>query len=85
MSDASVPTGAKTNVLAIVGLILAFFFPLIGAILGHVALSQIKKTGESGRGLALAAVIIGWIFTGLAILGFFAWLTAFAFVASLPM
>lgn len=37
----------------------------IGAILGHVALRQIKRTGEQGHGMALAGVIIGWVFTGL--------------------
>lgn len=62
-------TTKKTNTLAIVGLILAFLVPLIGAILGHVSLGQIKKTGEEGRGLALAAVIVGWAFTALSILG----------------
>lgn len=62
-------TNEKTNTLAIIGLIVAFFVPLVGAILGHVALSQIKKTGEGGRGVALAGVIIGWVFTALSILG----------------
>lgn len=68
MSDAPQGTGKRTNVLAIVGLILAIFFPIVGAIVGHVALSQIKKTGEEGRGIALAAVIVGWTLTGLAII-----------------
>jgi hypothetical protein len=55
-----------TNTMAIVGLILSVVgFHLVGAILGHVALGQIKRTGESGRGLALAAVIIGWVLLGL--------------------
>lgn len=49
----------KTNVLAIVGIILAFFVPLVGVILGFVARSQIKRTGEKGSGLALAAIIVG--------------------------
>lgn len=64
-------TGGKTNVLAIVALVLAIFVPLVGAILGHVAMGQIKKNGEEGRGFALAAIIIGWVFTGLAILAVF--------------
>lgn len=34
---------------------------LIGAILGHVARGQIKSSGESGGGLALAGVIVGWV------------------------
>jgi hypothetical protein len=69
MSETPQGTGKRTNVLAIVGLILAIFFPIVGAIVGHVALGQIKKTGEEGRGLALAAVIVGWTLTGLAIIG----------------
>jgi len=30
-------------------------------ILGHVALKQIKTTGEGGRGLAIAALVIGYV------------------------
>ena len=41
----------------------------IGAILGHVSLSNIKKTGKGGRGLALSGVIIGWAVTALWIIG----------------
>ncbi len=69
MSDMNV--GRRTNTLAIVGLILAFVFPLVGAIIGHVALGQIKKSGEEGRGLALGAVIVGWVFTGVGVLAVF--------------
>ncbi len=65
----------KTNTLAIVSLVVALFVPLVGAILGHVAMSQIKKTGEQGRGIALAGVIIGWAFTALVIVS-----AVFAFV-----
>jgi hypothetical protein len=48
----------KTNVMAIFALVFAFIFPLVGLILGFIALSKIKKTGEGGRGLAIAALII---------------------------
>ena len=51
-------TAARYNVLAIVGFILAFVFSLAGLIVSLIALSQIKKTGERGRGLAIAGVII---------------------------
>lgn len=51
----------KWNILSIVGFILSFFgFSLISIILGFIGLSQIKKTGERGRGLAIAAIIIGF-------------------------
>ena len=33
--------------------------PILGLIFGFIALNQIKKTGEGGRGLALAGIIIG--------------------------
>jgi hypothetical protein len=53
---------AKTNVLSIVSLVTSILgISLVGVITGHIGLSQIKKTGESGRGLALAGVIIGYI------------------------
>jgi hypothetical protein len=43
-----------------VGFVLAFFVSLAAIVCGHIALSQIKRTGERGHGLALAAVIIGY-------------------------
>lgn len=36
---------------------------LIGLILGIVALVQIKHTGEKGKGFAIAAIIIGFIWS----------------------
>lgn len=56
-------TGPRTNVLAIVALIAAFVVPLAGIICGHIALGQIKRTGEAGHGLALWGTILGYVFT----------------------
>jgi hypothetical protein len=56
---AAPPVQPGYNTMAIVGFILAFFINIVGVILGFVALSQIKRTGEQGRGLAIAAIIIG--------------------------
>lgn len=53
----------KTNTMAIVSLIGSFFIGLVGIICGHIALGQIKKTGEGGKGLAIAGLIIGYIAT----------------------
>lgn len=39
-----------------------------GVVFGHISLGQIKRTGEAGRGLALAGVLIGWISIGIAVL-----------------
>ena len=41
---------------------------LVGAILGHVSRRQIKASKESGEGMALAGVIIGWITTALGLI-----------------
>jgi hypothetical protein len=53
---------ARYNVLSIVGFILAFVFSLAGLIVSIIAFSQIKKTGERGRGLALAGIILSAVF-----------------------
>lgn len=57
-----------TNVLAIISLIGAFVFPLAGVICGHIALSQIKRTGENGRGLAIAGLVIGYVYIAFVVL-----------------
>ncbi|MER7417686.1 DUF4190 domain-containing protein [Micromonospora peucetia] len=64
----------KTNGLAIAALVLALvgitscITAPVGAILGHVAQKQIRQTGEGGEGMAKAAIIVGWILTGLLVL-----------------
>ncbi len=54
---------AKTNTLAIISLILGFLVAPAGIVTGHIALNQIKKSGEAGRGLALAGTILGYAIT----------------------
>ena len=55
------PASERYNVLAIVSLISAFFVSLAAVITGHIALSQIKRTGEKGRGLAIAGLVLGYL------------------------
>ncbi|WP_458113504.1 DUF4190 domain-containing protein [Arthrobacter sp. R1-13] len=55
------PTPAKTNALAIIGLISVLFIYPVGIVVGHIALSQIKTTGERGRGVAIVALVIGYV------------------------
>lgn len=65
------PTSRPTNGLAIAALVLSLsgiftcVTSIVGAILGHVARKQIRERGEEGDGLALGAIIAGWIITGL--------------------
>ncbi|MUL78803.1 DUF4190 domain-containing protein [Mycobacterium sp. CBMA226] len=51
--------------MAIFSLIAAWnFFPL-GIIFGHIALSQMKRSGQGGRGLAITGLVVGYLSLGL--------------------
>jgi hypothetical protein len=58
----------KTNTLAIIALIAGFVIPLAAFICGGIALSQIKRTGDKGRGLAWSGIIVGAVVTVVAII-----------------
>ncbi|BBY42940.1 peptidylprolyl isomerase [Mycolicibacterium celeriflavum] len=62
------PPPKQTNALAIVALVCAFVFAPLGILFGHLSLSQIKKTGEEGRGLAIAGLVIGYLVTVVTVL-----------------
>jgi hypothetical protein len=66
---------AKTNSLAITSLICGIaqfmFGPLAtitAVVCGHMARSQIRRTGEQGAGMALAGLILGWVGVGFTVL-----------------
>jgi hypothetical protein len=66
-APAMVTTSARTNGLAIAslacGLAQFTFGPLAtipAIVLGHMARSQIRRTGEQGAALALAGLVLGW-------------------------
>jgi hypothetical protein len=52
-------TRSRTNVLAIIALVGSFFIGLVGVICGVISLTQIKRTREKGRGLAIAGIAVG--------------------------
>ena len=76
------PIGPKTNTLAIVSLVLAFFISLGAIICGHIALNQIKRTGEGGRGLAIAGLVLGYAGLAAGIIGAIIWIGLFALTVS---
>lgn len=54
----------STAVAALICGVVGLFTGLVGfvaIVLGHIARSQIKRTGEAGAGLALAGLILGYI------------------------
>ncbi|HET7419423.1 MAG TPA: DUF4190 domain-containing protein [Candidatus Dormibacteraeota bacterium] len=71
-----------TNQLAIIALIASILswvlFPvagaLVGVVTGHIARGQIRRSGESGAGLAMAALVIGYAHLVAVIVGGLVWL-----------
>jgi hypothetical protein len=66
----------KMNVLAIVSLVASilssFFFSIVAVITGHIALRQIKRTGEQGRVLAIIGLVLGYLgLAGAIVIGIF--------------
>lgn len=55
----SMVTSIAGVVLGILLNILAIPIPIVGVVLGAVALNQIKRTGQQGRGLAIAGIAVG--------------------------
>lgn len=80
----------KTNTFAIVSLVasIAGLFTgitfLVGIIFGHLSLSQIKKTAEGGRGMAIAGLVIGYVGLVIGIIVTIALIAFFAALASNP-
>jgi hypothetical protein len=56
--------GIPLAIFCYVGLLI----PVVGAVLGVVALSQIRRTHQPGRGLAIAGIVIGCLTTALLVL-----------------
>ena len=53
---------ARTNGFAIVSLVLSLVgLSVLAIIFGHVAKSQVRRTGETGSGLATAGLILGYL------------------------
>ncbi|GAB3604790.1 hypothetical protein GCM10027413_01990 [Conyzicola nivalis] len=69
----------RTNVLAMSSLIAAFFVPPVAIVLGHVALHQLARGTQTGRGIAIAGLVIGYLGTVVllvAAVGLVVWLGA---------
>ncbi|KFI44306.1 hypothetical protein BASA_0571 [Bifidobacterium animalis subsp. animalis] len=66
------PEPTTWNGLCIAGFVCSFLVPIVGLILSIVALTQINRTGEKSRGMAIAGIVISivvWVFS-------FAWVGA---------
>jgi eukaryotic-like serine/threonine-protein kinase len=57
----------KVNAFATLSLVFAFLFAPVGAVFGHLGLSQIRRTGERGRERALIGLTLSYAFTLIAV------------------
>lgn len=78
MAKSKTKKNAQFNTLSIVAFCIAFLpiWGIAGPVLGIIALTQIKRSGERGKGLAITAIILPIValilFVGL-IIGFVVW------------
>ena len=77
--SSTAPVDPGFNPLAIVALVLLIVLPPASIVVGHIALGQLKRTPQKGRELALLATVLGYVFTGIAVLFFLIWLLFFGF------
>lgn len=60
----------RTSTLAILAFVAAFVASVVGVVLGILALVQLRASGESGRGLAIAAIVVGVLVTAFFVFAF---------------
>jgi Domain of unknown function (DUF4190) len=70
------PSFADYNTFAVLSPIFAVVVPPAGVVLGHLALPQIRRTGERGRAAAIAGLVIGYLMCLALIAALIWWLTS---------
>src|SRR5436190_23597364 len=67
------PSLQETNTFATLSVVFAFVFAPVGAVLGHLGLSQIRRTGQRGRDRALIGLTLSYAFIVIAIVAVVVW------------
>jgi len=67
--DHTVVRGPPTNGLAIASMVLGILWvywigSIIAVVLGHIALAQMRRNHDQGRGMAIAGLVLGYIGIG---------------------
>ena len=76
-ADGTNPLAVFSLIASVVGL-LCGVGSIIGIVLGVIALNQVKRSGQQGRGLAVAAIVVGSVSLVISII-------AFAFIWNTPI
>lgn len=61
------PPQLGTNTMAILAIVFAFVFCPLGIVFGCIALKQLKRNPQEGRGLAIAGIAVGAACTALTV------------------
>src|SRR6478735_1259837 len=67
------PARHKANTFATLSVVFAFLFAPVGAVLGHLGLAQIRRTGQRGHDRALIGLTMSYAFIVIAIVAVVAW------------
>ncbi|MFV8173160.1 sensor domain-containing protein [Mycolicibacterium peregrinum] len=67
------PPNGEANTLATLSVVFAFVFAPAGAVLGHLGLSQIKRTGQRGRDRALVGLSLSYALIVIAVAALVIW------------
>lgn len=67
------PVAGEPNTLATLSVVFAFVFAPAGAILGHLGLGQVARTGQPGRDRALVGVTLSYVILTTAVVALIVW------------
>ncbi|MGB3444601.1 MAG: DUF4190 domain-containing protein [Actinophytocola sp.] len=67
------PPARSTNGMAIAAMVLGIVWvywigSILALIFGYVALNEIRRTKQSGEGMAIAGIVLGWIGVGILVI-----------------
>jgi hypothetical protein len=74
ISAPPLPPRPKTNVFATLSVVFAFLFAPAGAVLGHLGLAQIRRTGQRGQDRALIGLTLSYAFILVAVVALVIWM-----------
>jgi hypothetical protein len=77
------PPPQRTNGLAVASMVLGILWiywigSILALVFGYIARKQIRERGETGSGMAVAGIVLGWVGVGILLLAL-----VFGFAASL--
>jgi eukaryotic-like serine/threonine-protein kinase len=70
------PVRQRTNAFATLSVVFAFLFAPAGAVLGHLGLAQIRRTGQLGRDRAVIGLTLSYAFILIAVVAVVIWTVA---------